>query len=84
MDRQPKDEIKHSKKNKCMIFNFTKSKKFSKRLILERKKVEIVKEMKLLGTIISDDLKWNKYTTYLVKMAYSRMELLRRIKHFTK
>ena len=51
---------------------------------MKEKKVEIVKEMKLLGTIISDDLKWNKYTTYLVKMAYSRMELLRRIKHFTK
>ena len=40
--------------------------------------------MKLLGTIISDDVKWNKNTSYLVKKAYSRMELLRRIKYFTK
>ena len=40
--------------------------------------------MKLLGTIISDDLKWNKNTNFLVKKAYARMELLRRIKNFTK
>ena len=40
--------------------------------------------MKLLETIISDELKWNKNTSYLVKEAYSGEELLRRIKYFTK
>ena len=74
----------NTEKTKCMIFNFTKSKKFSTRLTLKNKQVEIVREMKLLGTIICDDLKWKKNTSYLVKKAYSRMELLRRIKHFTK
>ena len=71
-------------KTKCMIFNFTKSKQFSTRLTLKNTQLETVKEMKLLGTIISDDLKWNKNTSNLVKKAYSRMELLRQIKCFTK
>ena len=70
-------------KTKCMIFNFTKSKQFSTSLTLKDSKLETVKSMKLLGTIISDDLKWNKNTSYLVKKAYSRMEILRRIKYFT-
>ena len=71
-------------KTKCMIFNFTRSKQFSTRLTLKNTQLETVKEMKLLGTIITDDLKWNKNTTFLVKKAYARMELLRRIKNFTK
>ena len=71
-------------KTKCMIFNFTRSKQFSTRLTLRNANIKTVKEMKLLGTIISNDLKWNKNTKHLVKKAYARMELLRQIKNFTK
>ena len=71
-------------KTKCMLFNFTRSKLFSTSLALQNAKIETVKEMKLLGTIISDVLKWNKNTKHLVKKAYARMELLRQIKNFTK
>ena len=74
----------NTNKTKCMIFNFTKSKQFSPCLTLKNTELETVKEMELLGTIISDDLKWNKNTLNLVKKAYSRMELLRQIKCFTK
>ena len=38
---------------------------------------------KLLGVIISDDLKWSDNTEYLVKKANSRMELLRKVAFFT-
>ena len=37
---------------------------------------------KLLGTIITDDLKWTKNTKCLVKQGYARMELLRKVSEF--
>ena len=60
-------------KTKCMIFNFTRSKQFSTRLTLRNANIETVKEMKLLGTIISNDLKWNKNTKHLGSSISSRV-----------
>ena len=40
-------------------------------------------QAKLLGVVITDDLKWDKNTEYLVKKAYSRMQLLRKVSEFT-
>ena len=67
-----------------MIFNFTDKYKFTANLKLNDEKLEVVNQAKLLGLIISDDLKWDKNTEYLVKKAYSRMELLRKVAEFTK
>ena len=36
-----------------------------------------------MGVIITDDLKWNENTEYIVKKANSRMELLRKVAFFT-
>jgi hypothetical protein len=72
------------KKKKCMVFNFTKKKQFSTRSNLNGKVVENVKEIKLLGTIITSDLKWNKNTKFLIKRDYARMELLQKINHIHK
>ena len=66
-----------------MIFNFNKNKQFSTRLVLNGKKIETVNEIKLLGTIITNNLKWDKNTKLLVKRAYSRMEILRQMSKFT-
>ena len=71
-------------KTKTMLFNFTKSKQCSVRLKLNDKVIETVKETKLLGTIITNNLKWDKNTKYLIKKAYSRMELLRKVSEFCK
>ena len=40
-------------------------------------------EAKLLGTYITNDLKWNKNTSEIVKKAYQRMQLLFRAASFT-
>ena len=45
--------------------------------------IELVNEAKLLGTFITDDLKWNKNTKEIVKKAYRRMQLLNRAAKFT-
>ena len=44
----------------------------------------IINKTKLLGTIITDDLKWNANTDELVKKGNQRMLLLRKSSEFTK
>ena len=67
-----------------MLFNFTKKKQFTTRLQLNDKVLDTVKEIKLLGTIVTNKLKWDKNTKFLVRKAYARMELLRQMTTFTK
>ena len=55
-----------------MIFNFTEDYQFSTRLYLENTLLEIISETKLLGTIVSSDLKWSKNTEMLVKKRVSK------------
>ena len=59
-----------------MVFNFTKNKQFSTRLTLNGKLFETVKE-------ITNNLKWNKNTRSIIKKAYARIELLRKMTNFT-
>ena len=75
--------ILNQKKTKVMIFNFTDNYKFTTRLTMNQENIEVVNKAKLLGVIISDDLKWDENTSYLVKKANARMELLRRVASFT-
>jgi GTPase SAR1 family protein len=42
----------------------------------------VIDSTRLLGTIIQNDLTWNKNTSSLVKKANGRMELLRRVASF--
>ena len=77
-----KKMILNENKTKVMVFNFTKKHQFTTRLQLKNKNVEIVKQTKLLGTILTDDLKWKENTKYLVKKAWGRMQLLRKISSF--
>ena len=47
-------------KTKSMIFNFSKNHQFTSRFVIDDEKIELVKEAKLLGTVITDDLKWSE------------------------
>ena len=76
--------ILNQKKTKVMIFNFTENYQFTTRLELSRENLEVVSQAKLLGVIITNDLKWDSNTDYLVKKANSRMQLLRKVASFTK
>ena len=70
-------------KTKNMIFNFSSDKKFSTDIKLKKDVIETVTEAKLLGTIITDDLKWNRNTENIVKETNRRMQLLHKAKKFT-
>ena len=67
---------------KTIIFNFTDNFKFTTRLKIKYDKIEVIESAKLLGTIISNDLKWDLYTSSIVKKVNARMELLRRVASF--
>ena len=72
----------NAKKTKTMIFNFTNNHQFTTRLSLGQENLEVIKSVKLLGTIITDDLKWDENTANLVKKGNARLELLRKISSF--
>ena len=60
-------------KTKNIIFNFSKNNQFSTEIKLDGEVIETVTETKLLGTIITNDLKWKKNTEKIVKESNKRM-----------
>ena len=50
----------NKKKTNYMVFNFTNNYQFSTRIKLEGENLEEKENVKLLGTVISNDLKWEK------------------------
>ena len=73
----------NEKKTKNMIFNFTSKYQFNTRLELKGEKIDTIQNTKLLGTIISDDLRWDLNTANIVKKSNARLELLRRVASFS-
>ena len=71
-----KQMVLNERKSKSMIFNFSKRHQFTTNLKLKGETLEVLNEAKLLGTIISTDLKWDKNTEKIVKHANSRMKML--------
>jgi hypothetical protein len=72
----------NQKKTKCMVFNYTDHYKFTTRLQLNDETVEVIDSTRLLGTIITKDLKWDLNTQNIVKKANARMQLIRKVASF--
>ena len=71
------------KKKKNIIFNFSTNNQFTTNATLQDEPVEIMSETKLLGTIIQNNLKWDKNTEALVKDAWRRIQMLHAARKFT-
>ena len=67
-------------KTKVMLFNPCRTLDFDPSMVLNGHPINQVKETKLLGLLVSNDLKWSSNTSYLVKKAYKRLWILRRLK----
>ena len=65
-----------------MVFNFTKKYQFSTRLYLNQKKLEEISEVRLLGVILTNNLSFEKNTEAVIKNAYTRMIMLRKLSAF--
>ena len=72
------------KKTKNMIFNYTKNHQFTTRLHEDNMNIEVVTKFKLLGTWITDDLKWDLNIQCIVRKAYGRLQLLNKAAVYTR
>jgi hypothetical protein len=70
-------------KSKAMIFNFTYNYKFTTGFKHDGGEINVIDETKLLGSIITSDLKWARNTEFLVKKANARMRLLHKMVEFS-
>ena len=70
------------KKTTIMKFNFSKNYDFPPELEINgfKNQIEVVKETKLLGVVVTDNLKWAANTEAICKKAYKNMWQLRRMK----
>ena len=77
-----KNMIIKGKKTNLMKFNFKQSYDFPAEINIEgfQNQLSIIHETKLLGIIISEDLKWSANTDYLCSKAYRKIWVLRRMK----
>ena len=67
-------------KSNYMIFSRSEE-KFATRLTINQTKLDRVKESKLLGVWLRDDLSWSRNCTEICKQAYSRLPMLTRLKY---
>ena len=72
----------NEKKSKTIIFNYTKNYQFTTRLTINDKPLEVIDSTRLLGTILTNDLKWESNCAHIVKKANARMEILRKVASF--
>ena len=69
-------------KTSVMKFNFSRTRDFPPELKMEgfEEQLEVISQAKLLGIILTQDLKWAANTDYICKKAYKNMWTLRRMK----
>ena len=70
------------KKTNNMIFNFTDRFQFNTRLYIIGEKIDTIEKTKLLGTVITNNLKWDENTKEIIKKANMRMCLLGKVASF--
>ena len=67
-------------KTKLMLFNPCISKDFMPDITISTTRLELVERAKLLGVILTSDLKWEQNTQYIVQRCNSKVWTLRRLK----
>ena len=68
-------------KTKTMLFNTAKNWDFLPEIHVDGINLEVVEEYKLLGVMITSDLKWDTNTEHITKKAFSRLWMIRRLKN---
>ena len=69
-------------KTKAMIVNFTEKHQFSTRLQLNNRNIQVVDNMKILGTTFSNKLDWTLNCKEIITKVNKRMVFLRKIASF--
>ena len=66
------------KKTKFMMFNNCKSIDFLPTFLMDGHEIDLVEEIKILGVIITSDMKFSSNTEYIVERAFNGIWMLRR------
>ena len=74
------DMLINFNKTKAMIFNPCTSIDYQPELFLDNHEIEVVEEMRLLGVIITSDMKWAANTDHIVTRANKKLWVIRRLK----
>ena len=61
---------------------YTDNYKFTTRMKLKNENIEVINSTRLLGTILTDDLRWELNISNIVKKANGRMQLLQKVASF--
>ena len=76
-----KNEMKiNQKKTKFLLFNNSKIIDFMPKFTLGNEEINLVEELKVLGVVLSSDLKWNSHTDHIITSAFKKIWMLRRLK----
>ena len=67
-------------KTKVMLFNTSRKYDFLPSISIDGNTLEVVEKYKLLGLVISSNLKFNDNTAYICKRGFAKLYLLRRLK----
>ena len=71
----------NKKKTKVMLFNEANKYDFMPEIEIDNGEIlEVDEEFKLLGVIMTSDLKWNKNTKHITQKGFQRLWMLRRLK----
>ena len=73
----------NAKKTKELVIDFRVPRRKHAPIYIDGAAVEQVEEFKFLGVHLTDDLKWSKHTTHVVKKAQQRLHCLRQLKKFS-
>ena len=63
-----------------MLFNTSRINDFTPTISINGTELEVVDEMKLLGVMITNDVKWSKNTEYITKKGFRWLWMMRRLK----
>jgi hypothetical protein len=67
-------------KSSVMMFTTSRTKAFPAEIFLNGKYLEVKQKMRILGVIVSSDLRWEENTDHICKKAYKNMWVLHRMK----
>ena len=67
-------------KSQFMLFNLSKNYDFQPTLENDNTRIASIHEMKILGTVVRNDLSWKRNTEMIVSKAYKRLWTIRRLK----
>ena len=73
----------NSDKSKYMVINFTRNYQLNTCLKIEENPLEQISQTILLGVIIDERLSWNSNTNHIVRQAYKKMTILRKLFEFS-